>query len=642
MVDIHDTITIQIEQGRLTLPTITGYADTFGDDIQHLAEAFFKALWYHYLKNADNATTSTVYWAKRFANPKAFNVLLMTLSQAGWITVLTQPSRNWSEVQLNEAKLLEYVSATTLESTRKFAKLTEYTLETYDATFIAKEDYNGVYRPGFAMASTVPFKFNTGRIAANMDLFTSEVNKGINKTIERYPSLLGNKANYATISSEIVESYANHDATYMSGQNRLDPRGRDIAGYLNRVGNPVGYKVMRQNLVIPKGYRNKATAKGVKNKFLAIAELSGFRMGTISTKLDFGRECYYSRKMTNNPVHNIGLENTYEDLDNAFDIANNRFKQFIVKLYNDDTRRECDKVTLSSLVTKVETLVDYYWIYPIEIDMSASVLGYLGLLLGHAPYLERCNIIKSETLNDAWGSDKITNRDQFKTIMRTLYGSNLSPVKMWQEMEIDYTANEVIAFSAELQDGELALAKKFKDFVINNCNPTETMYLDVDKEVIRTSCNHFFNKGETTIAYDLYDTATNSIKLIKHTDTIKVPNLERFRKYMVTGIIHRVDNQVEDNTVREVIETYGWALPIHDATILCCEAADFCRNIYCNGANENQPSLKHTYVNRNAILSNYFHSIGIPATAIAKWKEHVGSNITPVDSNFELNPMVLK
>jgi len=642
MIDIHNTITIQIEQGRLSLPTITGYADEFGDDIQYLAEAFFKSLWYHYLKNADNATTSTVYWAKRFANPKAFNVLLMTLSQAGWITVLTQPSRNWSEVQLNEAKLLEYVSATTLESTRKFAKLQEYTLETYDATFIAKEDYNGIYRPGFAMASTVPFKFNTSRIAANMGLFTREINKGINKTIERYPGLLNNKANYATISSEIVESYANHDATYMSGQNRLDPRGRDIAGYLNRVGNPVGYKVMRQNLVIPEGYRNKATAKGVKNKFLAIAELSGFREGTVESKVAQGRECYYTRKMTNNPIHNIGLENTYEDLDNAFGIANNRFKQFIIKLYNDKTRKGCYKITLSALEAKVETLEDYNWMYPIEIDMSASVLGYLGLLLGHALYLERCNIIKSEKLNDAWGSDKITNRDQFKTIMRTLYGSNLSPVKMWQEMGIDYTAEEVAAFNAELQNGELALAKAFKDFVINNCNPAAVMHLEVDNEVITTNCNHFFNKGETTVAYDLYDTATNSIKLIKHTDTIKIPDLERFRKYMVTGIIHRVDNQVEDNTVREVIEKYGWALPIHDATILCCEAADFCRDIYCNGANENQPSLKHTYVNRKAILSNYFHSIGIPATAIVKWNQEVASKVLPVAEDFELNPMVLK
>jgi len=642
MIDIHDTITIQIEQGRLRLPTITGYADTFGDDTQYLAEAFFKSLWYHYLKKADDASTSTVYWAKRFANPKAFNVLLMTLSQAGWITVLTQPSRNWSEVQLNEAKLLEYVSTTTLESTRKFAKLQEYTLETYDASFIAKEDYNGIYRPGFAMASTVPFKFNTDRIASNMNLFIAEINKGINKTVLKHPGMMKNVANYATISEEIVESYANHDATYMSGQNRLDPRARDIAGYLSRVGNPVGYKVMRQNLVIPDGYRNKATANGVKNKFLAIAELSGFRQGTVASKLTQGRECYYSRKMTGNAVHNIGLENTYDDLDNAFDIANNRFKQFIIKLYNDETRKKCDKVTLESLEAKVESLTDYYWKYPIEIDMSASVLGFLGLLLGHEPYLKRCNIIKSEQLHDAWGSDKITNRDQFKTIMRTLYGSNLSPVKMWQEMGIDYTADEVTAFNAELQNGELALAKAFKDFVITNCNPTETMYLNVSGEVIKTNCNHFFNKGETTIAYDLYDTATNSIKLIKHTDTIKIPNLERFRKYMVTGIIHRKDNQVEDNTVAEVIERYGWALPIHDATILCCEAADFARDIYCNGANEHQPSLRHTYVNRNAILGEYFHSIGIPATAIVKWNKEIGSKIEPVASDFEINPMVLK
>ena len=49
--------------------------------------------------------------------------------------------------------------------------------------------------------------------------------------------------------------------------------------------------------------------------------------------------------------------------------------------------------------------------------MSASVLGYLGLLLNHKPFLDRCNITNGP-LTDAWAHPVITNRKQFKTIMR--------------------------------------------------------------------------------------------------------------------------------------------------------------------------------------------------------------------------------
>ena len=642
MTNINTSIQTQILNGNLRLPTITNYEKTFGKDIQQLAEQFFQSLWYHYLKNSDNAITSTVYWAKKFENPIAFNVLLGTLSKSNWITILTQPSRNWSEVKLNEAKLLDYVDLDTLVSVRKYNKFKQYILETYDPKFIPNYTISNVTRKGFAKASTVPFQFNTTQISNNIELFISEINKGINKTINKYPSLLDNKANYAVISKEIIENYAISDTTYMSGQNRLDPRGRDIAGYLNKIGNPIGYKVMRHNLVIPYSYRNQATVKGVNNKFLYIAELSGFRKGTYDSKLEFGRKCYYSKSFTNDPVHNIALENTYEDLNNAFGISTNKIKQFFIKLFNDTTRRACDMLTVNDLSLKVETLTDYKWKYPIEIDMSASVLGYLGLLLAHKPFLERCNILQSNKLNDAWGSNKITNRKQFKTIMRTLYGSDLSPTKMWQEMQIEYTAEEVTAFNEELFNGELALAKNFKDFITSECNPTETMYLNVDEEIIKTNCNHFINKGETTITYDLYDTVTDSIKRIKHTDTIKIPNLDRFRKYMVTGLIHRLDNQVEDNTVNEVIKKFHWALPIHDATILCAEAADYCRNVYCNGITDNQPSLKHIYTNRNKILNSYFHSIGVPATAITKWNALVKPKVQQVAKEFTLNPMVLK
>lgn len=52
---------------------------------------------------------------------------------------------------------------------------------------------------------------------------------------------------------------------------------------------------------------------------------------------------------------------------------------------------------------------------------------------------------------------------------------------------------------------------------------------------------------------------------------------------------------------------------IHDADILCCEAADYAREVYANGRTDPEPSLKYIHTNRNQILSKYFTSLGIPA-----------------------------
>lgn len=142
-----------------------------------------------------------------------------------------------------------------------------------------------------------------------------------------------------------------------------------------------------------------------------------------------------------------------------------------------------------------------------------------------------------ETLTDAWAHNTITNRTQFKTIMRQCYGSQMSPDKMWDDMDIPYTNEEVLAFEHELLYGELAVANAFKDFIIQECNPEATMTLHVWNEKPDITCNKFFHVGEMTTRFDLYDTTTNSIRTVYHTDTKKVPDLKSFRRYFVTALI---------------------------------------------------------------------------------------------------------
>lgn len=622
----------QIMAGKLTMPRINDMEGVYGTEVYKQIEGMFSAMWHAYLSKGPATPVSLPYWAKRINHPTAMNQALKLLSNAGWITVSTRPNNNWSEAFINESKLTQYVSKDKLDRVRMFNKFNKYKLEFHnlDQDFGAnKQKVNGkVYTVakacnGFAKAGKVPFQYDVVAMENNYAVVLEEVNKGIENMIEKYPSIAADHANYREIATDVVESLIADNATYNSGPRTSDPRHRNNAGYLNKIANPVGFKVMRGLLTIPVEHRNVCTPAGLRNKYLFIAELVGYRSGTTAGKIAFGRKCYFNATLTKCDVENIWLRRTYADINNALDT---------------------DFYTLADLANNEQAVIResaYKWQVPIEIDMSASCLGYIGLLLNHKPFLDRCNITLGD-LTDAWGHEVITNRPQFKTIMRQCYGSQMSPQQMWDDMDMPYTKEEVVAFNHELEHGELAVAIAFKDFLINNAQMQPTMELNVLGHKVTTYCNKFHNVGESTTQFDLYDTATNSIRRVHNTQTKRVPDLKSFKRYGPTGLIHGLDGNVMDNTTDAVIDQYGFALDIHDALILCCESADYAREIYANGRTANEPSLKYIHTNRNQILSDYFTSLNIPASKISDWKATVVPLIQPLTEELIINPLVLK
>ena len=213
---------------------------------------------------------------------------------------------------------------------------------------------------------------------------------------------------------------------------------------------------------------------------------------------------------------------------------------------------------------------------------------------------------------------------------------------MWREMNIKFTPEEVIAFKIELDTGSLAIANRFKNFIIQNANPQEKMTLKVDNEEFKVECNKHYNVGEITNKFDLFDTKTNSIRRVHNTETVKKPNLPAFRLFFPTGLVHNIDSQIEDNTADAVMDAYGFCIPIHDAQVLCCEATDYARDVYCSGRNKTEPSLERTYRERKNILGKYFTSIGIERSKITSWKEDVEAFIEPYKGQFKCNRIVLK
>ena len=635
--------------GKCFMPKIDKIKQVYGKKVYMNIEFMFEAMWFHYLANGQEGTISLPYWAEKIRNPKAMNIALRLLSKTGWITSVSLPANNWAEAKINENKLLEFVTIQELNSIRKQYKFSKYLLREEDeATQTTRTRLNGrtmdtgITRKGFMKTSNTKFRFDTTKMFEYEDEVIALINKGINKMIMNYPSITNDLANYSEVGREIINHYLYSDETYSSGQNTNDSRGRNIAGYLNKIGNPVGFKVMRSLLIIPEPDRNIATAKGLRNKYLFIAELLGYKEGNVAGKVNFGRKAYFNKTLLDLKLpeeiddlyENIWLERMYDELDFVLDMSGWKKKSAIANYLSGN----CTMTTASK---KIETFNGNKWYVPIEIDMSASILGIMGLLLNHKPFMERTNMI-GNTIGDAWKHDVITNRIQFKTIMRVCYGSGMSPDQMWKDMDIKFNTKEVQAFEDELEDGEVAVANKFKNFIIGHVKPKEKMLLKIDNESFKVECNKHFNIGETTNQFDFYDTYSNSIKRIHNTKTVKKPDLSSFKRFFVTALVHNLDSQVEDNTVSAVYDAYNWVIDIHDAMVLCCEATDYAKDVYCQGNSSEEPSLKRIYDERNNILSVYFKSVGINASALPDWKSDVQSHVDKYEGKFNCNRIVLK
>ena len=417
-------ITYQIEQGALTMPNIPALKARLPKTTYSAIERKFSAMWKAYIAKGRDTPISLPYWAKQINDPVAMNQALKALSNGNWITSIALPNNNWAEAYINESKLLDYVTQSVLEHVRSFHKFSDFMLKMEEESIHANitkrgssKSNTGLSRTGFMREGNVPFEFDTKKLSEYSDATIELVNKGITKMAKQYPQINLDHANYGEVAKEVVNHYLYNPSTYTSGPRTNDPRGRNNSGYLDKIGNPVGYKIMRAMITIPVEYRQLATTKGINNAYLFIAELHGFKKGTKAEKVDFGRSKYYKSELTeptelDDIYEDVWLERLYIELDNIFDLSRHHFARITRNRYTKDL------ITLSQAKEVIESkIVRHLWSTAIEIDMSASVLGYIGALLNHKPFMARCNMI-GDTLGDAWSHDTITNRDQFKTIMR--------------------------------------------------------------------------------------------------------------------------------------------------------------------------------------------------------------------------------
>ena len=417
---------------------------------------------------------------------------------------------------------------------------------------------------------------------------------------------------------------------------------------------------------------------GLKAVFLSIAELNGYKIGTVKGKFHFGIKCWLEHKLhdllvleraINLPTkelweelkdylpknlrdewrdshieklkaykaaetkraekhradqyENIWLERLYLSLDSHFQV------QQVIK-----TKALTQRSALSYIFNKHSTST-HEWNVPIELDATASMLQWYGILLGDERLLLRTNVIvKNGKLNDAWTIDGIP-RTQYKySCTPRLYGSSRECYEIWQDKGIAYTMDQVRIFNEEINKGALGVADAYKDFLISNSKTTEVMKLHVFNEQFLVECNRFKNVGDFTTIYDIYDTETNAIRRVLNTKTKKVADLEQFRRYFPTGLVHNMDSQAANYVSQKAMEKYGWLIDIYDAFIVHPNMARDIRKWYSK-------FQKLIYANKDSILANYHKSIGISSEAEQEF-ERIKAMIHPIAGEFNPHYMALK
>jgi len=358
--------------------------------------------------------------------------------------------------------------------------------------------------------------------------------------------------------------------------------------------------------------------------FLFISELTGsFKAGsgTKEDKIQCGKTDY-----VNNSLHsldlssekdkadlheNVWLKRLYKELDAYFEIP------------------EGDKLARAlSLDTESYRSSSFKWQVPIELDASASLLQITGLLLNDRRLMEMTNVI-GDKLQDPWYLEGISRKQLKFALTPKLYGSSQSAESLWKKNRVNYTDEEVALVNKELSKGAFGLANAFKDFVINSCSPKPTMDIKIGSSEFTIYCNKFRNVGEKTKAYKIWDSISQRYNIILHTDTKKVPDLEQFRLFFQTLLIHHLDSEIMDKVASKVMNKYGWGIPVHDAIIVSPAAANDVRKWYGE-------ELVKIHNNRENILSSYFKSIGITASANGLW-QHIKSLVKPLEGDLELN-----
>lgn len=519
-------------------------------------------IWYNYLKGN---STNTITAMGKFNDLPTFNAVLIYLSTVGYITSTIE--QNYAYITLNEEVLLKHVSRQELDTLRYRFRLKKYTL-TSDKNLIdncVKINHTvkktGLIRKGFAKASTNEFSYDGEYLTKYYVGIVHNVVKGLKTSVK--------DITYEDIVADLGVIYSRTEEKYTLGKVTMDSRGRAIFDCTHKVLNPITSKEARALLICPEEI---LTIDGVNRVYAFIAELLDFS-GYYEEKIKLGIQAYKDR--------------SFGDLNYKSMLKKEDFKDLYILIWLERIYEALQSKRL-------------YWDIPIELDATASMIQIIGALTNDHNYLDKTNVI-SEEYSDIWTIEGVPRDGVKKAMQPKLYGSSASTTELWDKNKIPYTQKQLNIISKTLEKGGIFYnANNFKDFIIKNVALKEEMTVKIWNDTFIIYCNKFNWSVTTPVTYSIYTTAQRICKpIIK--EVALVPDLEQYKRYFVTLLIHNLDSQIANSVCMKL---NGWVLPNHDSfTMHPNSAKEVCVHY--------TDRLSNIYQCRKQILSEFFTSTGI-------------------------------
>jgi len=136
---------------------------------------------------------------------------------------------------------------------------------------------------------------------------------------------------------------------------------------------------------------------------------------------------------------------------------------------------------------------------------------------------------------------------------------------LWTKNGLKFTTQDLLDAEKLASQGHFYALDSFKNFVIGNVKPREEMEVTIWGETFTVHCNKYRNIGEYKSVYHLLDSDSMVINRVEHTTTRRVADLNRFRLYFQTLLIHHLDSRVADDVCSVVCDANKSIIPIHDA-----------------------------------------------------------------------------
>jgi len=434
----------------------------------------------------------------------------------------------------------------------------------------------GLVRKGFALASQQNYRYDTAMLAKYYNAIVLNTTKGIRKVATKYPALLEDDTSYMEISEGVLQDILANDGLYNLEGNVSDQRGRSIYNGLKRVFNPIGYKDARALLIVDKPIIITATATpALDDIYLFIAELLGLKRQRQVQRRMAGYLAYQKRTL---PQLDLSLEDERKDLHELI---------WLERIY--------------ALLDTMNANGSVVWNVPIEKDASMSLAQIVGCLTSDKRLLDKTNVIDRNNLQDPWHIDGV-RRLSAKTQVAVFYGSSATTSKLLKDNGIDIQQAEVKAINREFNRGAFSVIKSLKNALIKTSNVTTPTYeVTTWGETFTVEVNKFRTVGSTLNAYSVWDSKKNRTKVFFMHAPIRVPDYERYRLYMATGLIHNLDGIIGDRVTQQAIEGGEWCISIHDAWLVL--PGSRVPALYTN-------QLNRLHADRASIISNYRRSIG--------------------------------